>query len=135
VGVLRGGSIVGIDHEPFMPLAYGCTIRRLSIGYSAVGSATGTYADLPGVTPCDVSPMSDDLKMFQTGQQEMLTHIIHFQAGTNVKIRDEIRIVYAPQPDSYGNVGDTYILEDVLTPSEDLAYIRCRAYKGTVPTA
>jgi hypothetical protein len=135
MSTLSGGSIVGINHEPFMRLEYGCVIRRMGKTYSPIGSPTSIYNDLPGVKPCDISPLSDELAMAQVGQTDTLTHIIHFQAGTDVLIRDEIRIVYAPQPGNWGNVGDTYILMEVLEPSTNLQYIRCRAMRGKVPTA
>ncbi len=133
MGVLNGGGIVGADSIPFMQLEYGCRIKVPITTYTGVGSRTPGFTLLDGVFPCDVSPMSDQLVFAQLGQQSTLTHIIHFQPGTPIADRSEIVIVYAPQPGNYGNVGDTYLITEVLEPSQDLSYIRCRALKGKVP--
>jgi hypothetical protein len=129
VGVLNGGGIVGVAHAPFMQLTYGAQFRRLAATYTPIGSMASDFTIIPTVYPCDVAPMSDDIVMQQYGQQEYLTHVLHFQAGTDVRVRDEVLIVYAPQPGGFGNVGDVYLIAAVLTPSEDLNYVRCRALK------
>lgn len=117
-----------------MQLLYGGKISRLVNSRSGIGSQTGSYVVRPTIYPMDVSPIDDNTVMQQTGQQDMLTHIIHFQAGTDVKDRDEVTIVYAPQPGNFGNVGDVYFIAQVLQPSTDLNYIRCRAFKKLVVT-
>jgi hypothetical protein len=117
-----------------MELRFGAQIKRLSATFTAMGSMSSDYALLPTVLPCDVAPISDSIAMLQSGQQDKLTHILHFQAGVDIRVRDEVVIAYAPQPGNFGNVGDTYFIDAVLEPSEDIAYIRCRAYKQKVVT-
>ncbi len=128
------GPITGQAHEPSMQLEYGVQLKRLAPTFSAIGSITSNFVVIPTVYPADVAPMSDELVMGQLGQTDMLTHVIHFQAGTDVRNRDEATIIYAPRPGSFGNVGDVYTIVAVLEPSEDMAYIRCRAYKGKAVT-
>jgi len=131
---IQAGSIVGYDRTPTMNLRYGGTIRRMFGTYDAMGGA-GKYnfQNLPGVYPMDVAPMSDNIVTQQSGQQSTLTHVLHFEAGTDVRDRDEIKIEYAPQPGNFGNVGDTYLIMEVLEPSSDLNYMRCRAMRGKLP--
>ncbi len=129
MGVLNGGGIVGIAHSPFMALNYGVQFRRLVATYSPIGSMASDFVVISTVYPCDVAPMSDDIVMQQMGQQDYLTHVLHFQAGTDVRPRDEAQIVYSPQPGSFGTIGDIYLIVAVLQPSEDLNYVRCRALK------
>ena len=134
MGTLSGGSIVGVAHTAFMQLRYGAQIQRLSATYTPLGSMAEDYVTRPTVYPCDVSPMSDATTMQQFGQQEMLTHVLHFQAGTDIRVRDQVVITYAPQPGNFGNVGDVYFVAAVLEPSTDLNYVRCRAYKAQTVT-
>jgi hypothetical protein len=129
------GPLIGTNSIPFMRLEYGASLRRPVATYSGIGSLSSQFTDLPGVLPCDLAPMTDSLVFAQAGQQSTLTHIIHFQPGTDVRDRDECVIVYAPQPGNYGNVGDTYIILSVIQPSETIAYIRCRAFKAKVPSS
>jgi hypothetical protein len=131
---LSGGSIVGLVHNAFMNLRYGAQIQRLTATYTPIGSMNSNYTTLPTVLPCDVSPMSDDTVMQQFGQQDRLTHVLHFQAGTDIRTKDQVLIRYAPQPGNFGNVGDVYFISEVLQPSTDLNYVRCRARKAQVVT-
>lgn len=130
---LSSGSITGIFHAPFMDLQWGCNIRRFTHSRSAIGSELGTYVTYPAIIPCDVAPMTDDIVMQQVGQTELLTHVIHFQGNTDIRVRDEVVVVYAPN--NIGRLGDVFIVTDVLNPSEGLSYIRCRATRGKAPEA
>lgn len=129
---IRQGKLTGNQSQTAMALEYGVQLQRMAGAFTALGSEASNYATLLTVYPCDIAPIKDDVVMLQSGQQDMRTHIIHFQPGTDVRVRDQAIIVYAPRPGNFGNIGETYLILDVLEPSEDLAYIRCRALKGKV---
>lgn len=114
-----------------MDLVYGARIQRMQGTRTGLGSAGQVMITLPGVYPCDVAPMRDELVMSQAGQQDILTHIVHFQSGTDIRDRDTIIIVSSLT--NFSQLGDTYLIVEVLKPSETLSYIRCRAIKGKGP--
>lgn len=114
-----------------MTLVWLAQLRRLSHTRTPLGSEGGVYVLLAPVLSCDVAPLTDAVALGQFGSQELLTHLIHFQPGTDVRVRDEAVIVAAPN--NVGRVGDTYLITEVLNPSEELAFVKCRAIKGKQP--
>ncbi len=128
-GSLRNGSITS---KPIMDLVYECMIFRSSNTYTGAGSLKVSYALLPGVTPCDIAPMTDELYMLEIGQQDVITDVLHLPAGTNIKVRDAVKIVSSRT--GFGPVGLSFYVRDVLLPSETISYVRCRVSVGLEPT-
>jgi hypothetical protein len=128
------GKLTGMQALPAMVLQYGGQIQRLSATYTQLGSMSSEYTTISTVYPCDVAPMADNVVMSQNGQQSYLTHILHFEPGTDIRDRDQVKIIYSPQPGSYGDIGDVFFISEVVQPSESLAYIRCRAKKAQAVT-
>lgn len=129
--MIRGGSLHGgMLSGPRMQLAFECFIKRAQTVVTALGSSDTIYAALnnSAPVPCDISPMSDLLIVSQPGQQETLTHVIHFEAGTDVQLRDVVTISNGPQSLAY--LGQSFYVAEVLQPSESIAYIRCHARRG-----
>ena len=129
--MIRAGSIHGgFVSGPRMQLAFDCYIMRAYASVTAIGSNKTTFVALDNAAPipCDVTPVSDMLLVSQVGQTEQMTHIIHFEAGTNVQARDEIVITKAPRDLQF--VNRKFYIFDVLEPSETIAYIRCHARRG-----
>jgi hypothetical protein len=128
-GSLRNGTF---QSKPIMDLVYECSVFRSSHSYTGAGSLRVSYALLPGVTPCDVAPLTDMLVLPEAGQTEIVTHVVHFPAGTNIATRDVIKIVSSRT--GFGSIGTCYYITDVLLPSESISYVRCRATVGKEPT-
>jgi hypothetical protein len=132
--MIRAGSIrTGMDDVPSMDLTYECTIFREQKSYFASGSQTQQWTEVGGAVPCDVSPLSDEISLSQSGQIEKTTHVLHFSAGTNILARDSIQITYSRS--TYGDVGMWFFLTEVMRPSELISYVRAHATAGKQPTA
>lgn len=129
-GSLRNG---GFTSKPIMDLAYECQIYRNASSYTGLGSLKVAYVVLPGITPCDVIPITDDIHVLEVGGQDIHTHNIHLPAGTNILIRDAIKIVGSRT--GFGPVGLSFYVDDVLLPSESISFIRLRVTQGKEPVA
>jgi hypothetical protein len=128
-GSLRNGTF---QSKPIMDLVYECAIYRSSSSYTGAGSLRLSYALLPGITPCDVSPLTDMTRFLEAGQTEVITHSVHLPAGTIVQTRDAIKILSSRT--GFGPIGITFFVSDVLLPSESISYVRCHATVGKEPT-
>ena len=128
-GSLRNGSITS---KPIMSLEYECQVWRSSSIYTATGSLIVAYAATPGIIQCDVSPLTDMIYMLESGQTDVVTHSVHLPAGTNIKVRDAVKVISSKT--GFGPIGLSFYVKDVLLPSELISYVRCRVTIGEDPT-
>lgn len=115
-----------------MDLVYECQIYRSSNTYTGSGSLKVAYSLVAGVVPCDIIPITDELYMQEVGQQEAISDSLHLPAGTNIVIRDAVKIISSRT--GFGPVGLSFYVRDVLLPSESISYVRCRVSIGIEPT-
>lgn len=128
-GSLRNGSYTS---KPIMTLVFECQVWRSANTYTGVGSLNVAYAVLPGIIPCDISPLTDELYLQEVGQSDIITHILHVPAGTNIRVRDAVKIIRSQT--GFGPIGLSFYVKDVLLPSELISYVRCRVTLGKDPT-
>ena len=129
---VRAGTLGGTAQRPFMDLTFTCAIYRVKTTQDAMGSLKEDFNRLPGQYSCDIAPMSDIDIFTQSGEQEVVTHILHFYAGTDIRQSDVVRILSSKKLS--GIINGLYEVNLRLEPSQSISFIRCHAKYGTAPT-
>lgn len=130
---LSAGTIGGYGAQPAMELTFQALVYRPSQTRTPIGGANRVYAVLPGPIPCDVMPVTDEIRMLQSGQNEIVTHIMHFAENTDIQPKDCIKIVSHRRLGS-ALVGAYFYVSEELQPSEYYGFVRCRVTAGAQPT-
>lgn len=129
---LQAGSLgAGVDQLPIMTLEYEAQVYRYTSTFTRIGSIQYTYVKHGGVIVCGVCPESDLLVQSAQGQQEGGMYILHFPPGTDIDVRDAIKIIKSKT--GFGNVGQTFYMNSILPMSETISFMRMRAVFGKDP--
>jgi hypothetical protein len=88
-------------------------------------SSTKAWTMTNKVYPCDIAPLKDDIYFLQTGVENLITHVIHFYANTDINVRDVVKVLSSFR--LAGPVGSWFEIRERLEPTETIAFVRCYA--------